>query len=494
MKHIIIILLLIFCGAGEVLYPAGRVVAPPLPPVLRNVTVNNENGTATITWNPSPSPGITGYVVYRYRNNEGYAIDTIRNPSILTFTDYSTGALFFSESYVVAAIDDEENISPLSNSLSTIFLTGITDTCNLKVTFDWNRFIPSGTEVTGYEIKVAEGEGDFVTIHTNTPPENIFYWQDFDFHQVYHIYVKALMADGSSSESNIVSIDTDLPRPPEWIDISLVTVNENVSVVLSVEYDPLAEINRFNIVRKSKGDDSFTLLDDVISTGGSFSYTDHSANPTEKYVYRVDAVNSCGIAAISSTLANNIVLENKIGNSMITLTWNAYPGWEDAFHGYTIYKNTDGSFREMIGLAPADTIYTTDYRNLMYEIRGGEVCFMVKAVRYGVDPGDYEAFSNISCFKAFEEVYVPTAFTPDDDGLNDYFRPVMPFTPSTYYLVIRERNGRLVFSSSDFNESWDGTFTGRKLPPDVYLWHLRLQTPSGTVIEKRGSVAIIYNN
>jgi gliding motility-associated-like protein len=52
--------------------------------------------------------------------------------------------------------------------------------------------------------------------------------------------------------------------------------------------------------------------------------------------------------------------------------------------------------------------------------------------------------------------YIPTAFTPDNDGVNDCFQPV-GLTPDEYEMIILDRWGKTVFTTTDWSICWDGT-------------------------------------
>jgi gliding motility-associated-like protein len=465
-----------------------------VPPVLTNVTVNHSSSSASLTWTASPSAGVSGYVVYRYRNDEGYAIDTLWNPAALSYTDYSTGALFFSEAYVVAAIDNELNISPLSNELGTVFLTADLDTCNNRIDISWTEYKPVSTEVTGYEIYVSAGGVDFINIHTAATATTVFEWTGFETAQNYVIMVRAVMADNSVSESNRVSVITNIKQPPAWLEISNITVNSSDQIEISVSYDPLSELDLFRIIRR-EGDGNYVPVATVNSTGGSFLFTDGQAIADRRYTYIAEVLNNCGTALLSSLPAGNIVLSFEISEYSVLLDWNHYTGWAEGVDKYLLqYHTGDGLYRELASLSPTDSSYIADYRSLIYEITGSEACFRITAVSTIADGIVHESGSNRVCTEAPDSFFMPNAFTPDGNGVNDFFGPVMAFTPSEFLLIIRNRNGRVLFTTERYSDQWDGTWRGEKLPPDVYLWFLRIKTPSGKLSERTGTVALIYNN
>ena len=72
-------------------------------------------------------------------------------------------------------------------------------------------------------------------------------------------------------------------------------------------------------------------------------------------------------------------------------------------------------------------------------------------------------------------VFIPNAFTPDGDGDNDVFLPVViGYAPETYSLNIFDRWGKTVFSTSDAHEPWTGALknAGDILPQAVYVWRI----------------------
>ena len=83
--------------------------------------------------------------------------------------------------------------------------------------------------------------------------------------------------------------------------------------------------------------------------------------------------------------------------------------------------------------------------------------------------------------------YIPTAFSPNDDGINDFFE-VKGVGFETYEIQIFNRWGQEVFHSKDYTESWDGNAPGGERAPDgVYVYRIVLKLPySGKTHEKFG--------
>jgi gliding motility-associated-like protein len=95
-----------------------------------------------------------------------------------------------------------------------------------------------------------------------------------------------------------------------------------------------------------------------------------------------------------------------------------------------------------------------------------------------------------------ECMYIPNAFTPNRDGLNDTFMPVPGCELTFYQLNIFDRWGELLFVSHDVTEGWDGVYKGNLCPADAYVYKIVYRTEeasdTGLDIVKTGVVTILY--
>jgi gliding motility-associated-like protein len=90
-------------------------------------------------------------------------------------------------------------------------------------------------------------------------------------------------------------------------------------------------------------------------------------------------------------------------------------------------------------------------------------------------------------------IYVPNAFTPNADGLNDIFQP-KGFGIVKYELNIFDRWGEKVYSTKAFEEGWNGTFQGRGtkiLEESSYTWMINLTNVFGKAYELKGHVILM---
>lgn len=97
----------------------------------------------------------------------------------------------------------------------------------------------------------------------------------------------------------------------------------------------------------------------------------------------------------------------------------------------------------------------------------------------------------------FARVYVPNAFSPNNDGINDCFRGYVEpgLDVLDYELKVFDRWGDLIFETNKIDECWDGTFKGKPMDPAVFVWFIRytLQNCAGDTGEvfKEGGVHLM---
>jgi trimeric autotransporter adhesin len=118
-------------------------------------------------------------------------------------------------------------------------------------------------------------------------------------------------------------------------------------------------------------------------------------------------------------------------------------------------------------------------------------------------PGFYSVRLNVTdangCFASNElrievtqefDLFIPTAFTPNNDGMNEFFE-IKGGGFREYKVVIFNRWGEQVFYSEDLSLAWDGTFKGSDAPTGVYYYSIFLVLNDGKLHSEKGSVSII---
>ncbi len=110
------------------------------------------------------------------------------------------------------------------------------------------------------------------------------------------------------------------------------------------------------------------------------------------------------------------------------------------------------------------------------------------------------------CSEATDSIYLdinetnctitpPSAFTPNSDGLNDFFLPVTNCSQDSYidyHFKVFDRWGDLVFQSDNIHEAWNGSYRGREASVGVYVWTLTYENIlCGTIEQSKGNVTVV---
>ncbi len=87
---------------------------------------------------------------------------------------------------------------------------------------------------------------------------------------------------------------------------------------------------------------------------------------------------------------------------------------------------------------------------------------------------------------------MPNAFTPNNDGKNDLFRPVTQVEKiTTFTMLIYDRWGENIFETHDIFQGWNGTIKGRPAPFGVYVYTLIYGNPSGITQFVKGTFTLL---
>lgn len=142
--------------------------------------------------------------------------------------------------------------------------------------------------------------------------------------------------------------------------------------------------------------------------------------------------------------------------------------WEWYFNGanksFASIKNPSMNYPEA-GQYPIALVITSDK---------GCVDTVVKTIVIGEDFG----------------VYIPDAFSPNGDGLNDVFQPKGSGI-AKYELKIFDRWGEMLMTSDDFEKGWDGWYKGKLCKQDTYIWKITLTNILGKTQNLTGKVTLL---
>lgn len=122
----------------------------------------------------------------------------------------------------------------------------------------------------------------------------------------------------------------------------------------------------------------------------------------------------------------------------------------------------------------------------------GSLDSIIYKVRVSTIEGCYsDAQVKVKIFRPYPEIYVPSGFTPNNDGKNDVLRPIPVGVQKLLFFRVYNRWGQLLFSTSEINKGWDGTFEGQPQPAATYVYTVQGIDYKNSVITRKGTSVLI---
>ena len=221
----------------------------------------------------------------------------------------------------------------------------------------------------------------------------------------------------------------------------------------------------------------------VVGTGVTYT-TNTLATATTYYVTAANTTGcKSGTASIQvdlwPQLPSPLVSVADSNLSSITYTWNPVAGAT----GYLV--STDGINYGPPSVGSTGTTHVVTGLNPSQSVTLFVITTQVPACRNS-NPGTARG----STWPKMTSVYVPTGFTPNNDGLNDILR-VIGTTVKKLEFSIYNRWGERIFYTTNILQGWDGTVKGRQQTTGTYAYYLKAELLDGSIQIKKGTITLI---
>jgi gliding motility-associated-like protein len=268
-------------------------------------------------------------------------------------------------------------------------------------------------------------------------------------------------------------------KPPALVNLSA-SINNSDQVELLWADQALAE--EYSLFKSINGG-SYQF----IAATAEPSYSDMSFQVSSPSCYEVTYTNSCNNASDLSPEACPMVLTASLqsGNT-VNLSWTPYKGWQNGISGYRLEKySKTGSVLRVYTINNATT-YLDDEEDLFNQVSYYRVFALPS--EFGLAPVQS---NRIEVIKR-PNLFFPTAFTPDRQGpsQNEKFRVFGQYILS-FEMKIFNRWGELIFSTTDIDDGWDGTFKGKDQPDGTYAFVANITDFAGRPSSRSGSVLLV---
>lgn len=185
--------------------------------------------------------------------------------------------------------------------------------------------------------------------------------------------------------------------------------------------------------------------------------------------------------AVRVSLPKPAIYADSLGLAVLRFRWNPIT----AASGYSVSLDKGNTYQlpssGLLGLTHTVTgLQPNDLVNLTVKTLG----------RYTCETSDTSQLSLRALNPFGNGIYIPNAFTPNGDGINDIFL-VYGTAIASLRLMVYNQWGALVFESRDPKKGWDGTYKGNKAPGGAYTYVMEAIMIDGTRVVKNGTFALI---
>ena len=235
----------------------------------------------------------------------------------------------------------------------------------------------------------------------------------------------------------------------------------------------------------------------IVEPRGIITYSD-----TNGFVRRLDVDRITNYEYIVTRNVRNEICLSTFTDSILfranpVVDWDFFPKKPDVLDSRVIMTN----------FSDRDLDYAWTMYNPLYDVI--DTISHSYSTNYQFDQGDSATYpvtlygiNQLGCADSLTKpifvngvfrIYTPNGFSPDNDGTNDIWMPVITgIEPTDYLLEVWDRWGKKVFSTTNPDEGWDGHYGGKKLGIGTFAWRVEFRDRYTVErIIRRGAVSIV---
>jgi gliding motility-associated-like protein len=366
----------------------------------------------------------------------------------------------------ISAFDACQNKNLYSDTISTIAINVSAENAQNRV--EWNSF---PLNFSDYQLI----RNDQSYQNFNNVDLKVFIDSNVECFTNYCYSIQYTNNNGGISLSDTICVESFIIYFPPSIKNTTASVDGiNIDLIWD---DPENAIITSYFIQREIEDDVFATIDSTLVN----QYTDIDLDTdTRGYCYRISYLDECRNRSNLGDLTCTVFLT--IEDNQL-LEWNRYTGWRNGVQQYFVeVYNENGIFQKEINVGLnrwyEDTTFLTQQIS-EYRIRAESN-----------DDPPLMAFSNFVIKQVESVLWLPNSFTPDGDGLNDFFKPEGT-QMREFMMQIFTRYGNLIYTTEDQNLGWDGTYNGEDMPPVTYIYKMDATDELDKKYNKTGQLLLI---
>ena len=289
----------------------------------------------------------------------------------------------------------------------------------------------------------------------------------------YSYQIIALSGTVQSISRTINVIGVDSTKPPIITNVLVSVEKEKVSITATL---PAGQrLKNYNFYRwKNNKLESFYI-------GNGTRTIDDKSNPTnQRECYKVAYENTCGI--ISDTSAafcpSFLTLEGS------GIKWTEYQKFLLGLNAYYVEKIDDKG--SVLTTTKVDKNLKFDPDPSSIDPTNPIVKFRVRAV----STNNLVSYSNEVLYAQKLLMFMPDAFTPNGDNINEVFE-IKGIFIKDFKMRIYNRSGNVIFETEDYKKGWDGSYDGSSVPEGQYYYEINAIDFKGELTKTNGRVMVV---
>lgn len=357
-----------------------------------------------------------------------------------------------------------------SNEVCTTVLSGKAESERNIIT--WTLY-PQPKEFARYELR----RNGLLVKALFRPEDASFVDNDVECGVTYRYQVVAVVGMARSVAASVeVKAKSDLK--PSAVSQAIVSVEQDGSVSL-VAFPPLQGTTPTYKMIFERSENPNSGFQEVGATENTNRYSDVKAKASEQsYCYRILYENACGNRSEPSPPICTIFLKN----AGASIQWTGDAPFTNNVGGYFVIKLNKGGTASETGVG-ANLTYDPQFddpneQEFEYQIRARS------------QNGAFLSYSNVILYRREAALFLPDAFSPNGDGINDTFKPNGSFYDN-FQMIIYNRWGQSIFQTTDPGAGWDGTINGDRAPQGPYVYKVIIRDNTGKDFVKKGTVMLL---
>lgn len=447
--------------------------------------VTVEEDKVRLRWSASMDTDIMGYLVCE--GNPSVVIDTVFGHDNNSYT-YNDGDVTTVYHFRLCAFDSCRQASPLTEACNNIALTLAAEPCSRTVRATWNGYdnMPSG--VDSYELWISEDGSAFRRVVQSHEDAREAMFEVSESCISLTAYVKALSADGRTEAfSNRVGFQFSTVERPAYFYLRKVSVaDDGKSVMITAQTDAAFAATDYRVYRTVGGRPAAVVAHLMPNSDGILSWCDKDVDPkAEPCGYYLGVDDGCGRNEMRTATGYTLLPELMTQGEGLELRWDAYSGWTGSTQYQVVSSPLDAEAWEVEGNT-WESVYTL-------AANGGIRRY--KVVAFEGSNSEYRRDDSLQSIEVFHrprtDIWLPNAFTPTETSNNTFFPKAQYINPQGYSFVIFNRQGMMIYSTTNTDGQWDGRYKGVLQPNGVYVYKITYRQNDGTDQYIIGTVLLI---